>query len=269
LILLAGVGAFVLLLHRGEVGGPLLLGLGMILAASRVRHSILWFAVAGMFVWSLGATANYLISLYFDVGMMKVTGLEEFTVWRLIEGGAPDVREGLLFFQQFLRHGSYTFGRTWLGGLIPLQSQWHPGLFALRTALELSPEEANNFPGGGLRLAIPIQGYACLGWPGVLIFSLTMGVLTGYIVRFARRRITGSAPTEIKALVVMVAWVLIGSLDAPNWHVLTPLIMLLPVIYPVRFPLGSALRDQRATLAAIASNRAKTLVVSTEIEGTT
>ena len=232
-ILLAGFCSVALILHRGDLGGPVLLGIGFILVASKRKRAIPAFLVIGVLVSCVGAMMNYFLALYFDVGLVKIGG-EENTIWNLMAGGVPDVHEGLTFLQSFMIHGQYTIFRTWLGGLVPLQYKWNPGIWALTVAFEMTHEEASNFVSGGLRVAIPIMGFACLDWPGAIIFSFTIGLMTGYIVTFAKRRVLGS-PVEIRATIIAFAFALIASLDSPNWRSLPPLLTLMPLIYPVRF----------------------------------
>jgi hypothetical protein len=234
-VLLGGIAAFLLTLHRGELGGPLIIGVGLILVQSKFRGAIPLFLVVCLLAWSFGSIANYLLAMYFDIRVAKI-GNEPITLWNLVANGAPDVMDNLNLLQRFADTRDYTWARNWLGGLIPNQSQWNPGIWSLAVALEMSREEAINFAGGGLRVAIPIT---FCDWPGVVVFSLLIGLLTGYVVRFAARITEGNVPEEVKALAVLVATAVISNLDAPTWHTLLPLLMLLALLHPVRLRLGA------------------------------
>jgi hypothetical protein len=240
LILLGGAAAFALTLHRGEVGGPLLLGIGLALAASRIRRAPLVFALIGTAAWSVGAILNFVLAFYLNVRVVNIDSLaleqgrREINVGELMAAGAPDVYENLLFFSRFRANPSYTLGRNWIGGLVPLQSEWHPNIWALSVAKELRHQEAANYPSGGIRVALPLTGYSAFDLPGVIFFSFLSGSFTGYVVRFARTSVEESRSPEIKAAAAMIAWTIVGVFGNLTWHSLVPLIVLAPIIHPVR-----------------------------------
>jgi len=229
----------------------MLLGVAILFAASRLRHSIVEFLVVCLLVWSIGAVFNYVLMVYFDVGTMRA-GNSEVTIWTLIAGGAPDINDSMHFLSRFMNHPQYSLGRNIIGGLMPNQYKWNPGLWSLSVAREMTREEVVNFAAGGLRLAIPVTGFASFDWLGVNIISFGIGFATGYIVAFARRHVA-AAPVEVKSVVLIVAWCLIGNLDAPTWHLMTPLLMLAPLIYPMRFRLLSSTSQRSSIIAGAAT----------------
>jgi hypothetical protein len=233
-IFLAGIMAVALTLHRGELGAPLILGIGLVLVASKFKYAIPVFVLFSIVVWCVGALANFFLALYFNISMERI-GNEQMTLWTLIAGGAPDIQDNLALLSRFASSPAYTWGRNWLGGLMPNQSIWNPGIWSLSVAMQLSYEEAINFASGGLRVAVPITGFTFCDWPGAISFPFLIGLITGYVAKFAREHTREETPPEVKAVVVLVAAASIGCLDAPTWHTLLPLIVLMPVIYPVAF----------------------------------
>jgi hypothetical protein len=238
-IFAAGLVALALTLHRGDFGGPFLLGIGFVMAASRLRHPMRAFLLVCVLSWSLGAVANYGMAIFLGLHTEGVaTLIERPTLAGLIASGSPDLGENLEFLRAFLAHGEYTFGRNWVGGLIPLQSYWNPGLWALSVALDISHAEVVNAVSGGLRIAVPLTGFSCLDWPGVLLFSFIIGGLGGYIIGCAKRKVASDAPVAVKAVWVLVASILLDNVGAPTWHTLIPLITLAPLVHPVRIVSG-------------------------------
>lgn len=253
LILLAGTAAVALTLHRGEFGGPLLLGIGLIVAGSRRRSALPLFLVSSIIFWCLGAAANFLTSVYLglNTGSVPVAN-ETVNIWDVIAGGAQDIPENGIFLEKFTTslNPPYTFGRTWIGGLIPNQSKWNPMLWPLSIEREMTYDEVRNAVSGGLRIFLPITGYSAFDWPGALSFSLLVGVLTGYVVRFARDRISDRAPPEINALVALLTFQLSLNCGAPTWHSLLPLLAFLLLTRPFGFSLFQPSAMHNITLLA-------------------
>jgi hypothetical protein len=244
-LVVVGIAAMALYLQRGAVGVPILLGLATI-AAARSRKAVVLFLALSLFVWSFGSVANYLAAAYFDIRTATIK--QEVSVWDLISGGAPDVPENLLVLEKFTANPQYTWGRTWVGGLVPLEAQWNQGIWALSVAHESSHDEAIEMPGGGMRLELPILGYTAFGWLGAMAFPMIIGMLSGYVVQFAKRRIRSDTPPEVAAVVAMTAAMLVQFFTIPLWASLTPLIVIFPLIHPIRLSFGLPKRPTPARI---------------------
>jgi hypothetical protein len=243
-LLLAGVIAIVGCLNRSEIGMPLLAGTGIIVAAKRSRPAFVTYLAMVVLVITLGTLANYFLKVYFALNTGNFDSGEQIS--ELVAVGAPDVSEGLRFFDNFEEHEHYTYGAQFVGGLIPFQfltlkwiplERWNPGLWAQGVLLGTDDQDiVRNSGGGGLRIAVPISGYAAFGWFGAALMSMVAGFLTGYLVRFARMY-AGRGSIEKSAVVIAMYLSLYSLASNPCaiTHQQIPQIMMLAwLIYPVR-----------------------------------
>jgi hypothetical protein len=188
--------------------------------------------------YCVGSAGNFLAASYLDLKIadLRWVAANELTGWDIIAGGAQDLAEEYIFLDRFTAAPDppYNFGFIWLGGLIPLQSRYSASIWSIEVEQEMTYEEASNAVSGGLRLHVPIEGYTFCDWPGVIVFSLLIGILTGYIVRAAARHVHSANPPEINAVFVLATVELVGNLPAASWHSLLPLLSYLPLLFPVR-----------------------------------
>ncbi len=228
LVLLAGLLSMALTLQRGELGGPVLFGLVIITAASRRKSLLCAFVIFSTALYFIGALGNYFV--------FRVMGLPtlQVPIAEIVAAGSADVQESIVFLEEFESHGQYSLGRTIVGGLIPFRYKWSPGIWTVEIEHEMTEEEAGDYPSRGIHIAFPIMEYAAFDWPGVMVLSLLTGLLTGYIVGFAERRVPRSPP-EVAAVVFVVCSALLGivNTNALEWHTLILVLMLVPVFHPV------------------------------------
>lgn len=141
---------------------------------SRLHFAILMFLLISVFVFSA--------FFYYLVGIREYTG--DTDVWQIISAGTPDISDHLDFLTHFDQNPVWTYGRTIYGGLIPGHYAWNPAVYTLTT---VNPgADINDIGSGGLRLPLPVWGYVSFGYPGVVLFSLSTGLLAGFFLKILK-----------------------------------------------------------------------------------
>jgi len=200
-IVLSVIIAFALLLtlNRGAIVAGLLLT-GCCYACLNKRW--FWpFFVFIVFVFPLGSASYYLLGL--------ITGNSTFlqlyntsSVWSIIANGAPDVPDQLNFLNSFNNVGQLTYGKTFLGGLVPSNYIWNPSVYTLYI-INNGQADINSINSGGLRLSVAMWGYTAFGWFGVAILPLLSGLLWGMSTRYIKT-LSYKHGTKVLSLVVIV-----------------------------------------------------------------
>ncbi|WP_189612675.1 hypothetical protein [Pigmentiphaga litoralis] len=170
-----------------------------------------WFILYFLFVIGVnlaGSIFNYVLSL--------LTGLQTFTVSDstygfadLVAAGAPDMVDQLNLLQAFVSHGSpWTFGRTFLGGLVPFSYQWNPSVWTLDQLNDGA--DVTEIVSGGLRLPVSLWGYVSFGWVGVVVVPALSGFVLGCFMRIAKKIILATDdPFVLAVLTVVLSYALI------------------------------------------------------------
>jgi hypothetical protein len=169
-------------LARASTALGIIIFLG-ILAASRPRwfKSYLFFVVI---VFPLGS-AGYLL-LGTALGIESLTSFYSLdSVFDIIASGAPDVSDQLVFLSEFYELNTYTYGRTFVGGLVPGNYMWNPSVWTL-TFNNLGADISETVS-GGLRLSVAMWGYASFGWIGAIVVPLLSGLISGFLVSLLKR----------------------------------------------------------------------------------
>ena len=244
LLILLGVTAIVGCLNRGELGVALIGGFGIIVAAKCSRIAVATYVVLTVIFIAVGTLGNYILNVYFALNIGKFDSQGEIS--ERVAQGAPDVIEGVQFLDNFEETEHFTYGAQFVGGFIPLQSwtvdwiplaRYNPGFWAQGVLLGTQDQEfVRDIGGGGVRIAVPITGYAAFGWFGVVFVSGVFGCLTGYLVRFARNH-AGRGPLEQSAVVIAMYIALAPMVLNPSALALqapVPPLMLAWMVYPVR-----------------------------------
>ena len=238
------MAAIVGCLNRGELGVALIGGVGIVVVAKRGRIAVITYVLLAVLFIAIGTLGNYILNLYFALNTGKF-GSDAMISERVAQG-APDVIEGVQFFDNFEETEHFTYGAQFIGGFIPLQSwtvnwiplaRYNPGFWAQGVLLGTQNQEfVRDVGGGGIRIAVPISGYAAFGWFGVIFISGVFGCLTGYLVRFARN-LAGRGSLEQSAVVIAMYITLAPMVLNPSALTLqapVPSLMLAWMIYPVR-----------------------------------
>lgn len=209
-------------LTRGPIASGILLVAGIVAARKR-RLTVIYIV---------------LIAVAFPIGAIfyKLFGLMHYyraDLWQSIAAGSPDVADQLNFLYHFLPRGEFTFGRTFLGGLIPGHYKWNPAVYSLEVVT--SGTSVNKIASGGLRLPAPLWGYTAFGWLGTIVVPFVSGLIQARFVRFAR--LYGAQQPFVQATVVYLLYMTIGVALA-NYYViaiyaLPPVVVCLCIAYLV------------------------------------
>jgi hypothetical protein len=174
-----------LTLDREMFGLPLLIGIGLI-AVSRGYKTFAAYLAFVIFAVAAASATTYYAARFLDP---EFTGTGEGTVWESIASGAPDIPTTLDFMSAFEIRPNLTYGRTFVGGLIPFHYRWQPGVWSLQVVSSDDNMNINEVISGGLRLPPPVMGYTAFGWPGAILVCLLSGLAVGYGAVFARAHI--------------------------------------------------------------------------------
>ena len=185
LLLAISWAAIAVTLTRGPMGAGFLLAVGLI-AASKGRGTTIGYVLFVLGSYVLGSLA---LGLLLD--NQGLTSLYANGFVNRITSGAPDLPDALNFLGAFLSHPSFTYGRTFIGGLVPYHYRWNPMVWSLQVLTGMDSIE--NIVSGGLRLPVPLMGYTAFGYPGVITVSFFSGLFMGYGTRFAQRYVRGGS----------------------------------------------------------------------------
>ncbi|XBB65418.1 hypothetical protein ABFU82_15005 [Nocardioides sp. WV_118_6] len=179
---LLGVALLLMLLtlQRGPAATGLLLLVGVLLAGRRRPLTLVTTAVA---VYVGGAL--FYVALGW-LGLVESPVASGPGLAASIAASTPDVSDGLGFLQRWHQHGEpLTAGRTFLGGLVPGNFRWNPGVWTV--ALGDDAVRLQQLNTGGLRLASPVWGLVSLGPVGVVLVPLLSGIVAGSLTAQLRR----------------------------------------------------------------------------------
>lgn len=184
LLSLLAIAAIVVTLVRGPAIYGVLIFVGLLAAKNRI--AFLFFIVFVVMIYPLGSASFYLLS--------ALLGLEDLgriypdtNVLQMIASGAPDIPDHLTFLAAFFDRGSFTYGLTFVGGLVPYNFAWNPAFWVLSLVNPGTP--VTEIASGGFRLAVPLWGYASFGWTGVVLIPLISGLIWGNATRYARKHV--------------------------------------------------------------------------------
>jgi hypothetical protein len=248
LLSLSSVLILGLTLQRGPMAMGVLVFLGLLAAGHRNRKWFWVYVVVVLLLYPLGAAFYHIFGYVF--GLDKYMVVQFDTPWDLVTRGAPDVPDQLNLLGAFLDYGSFTYGRTFVGGLLPGSgnSRWNPSIWAL-TLLNggWNRVDLNSLSSGGLRLPAPMWGYTAFGWPGAVAVSFLSGLILGWITAFVKRFV--DEKSILRSIVVMT---LAGTLGAQlaTFYLLSiysvPQILVALVLTYRGKPLEAGLMEQKA-----------------------
>lgn len=191
LLVIGSVALMLLTLQRGPAAASILTFVGLIAAArlGKIRMGLYFLAL--LLIYAGGS------ALYWILGLFGLSNLSQSDggLVKQVAAGAPDISDHLTFMSAWLDNPQTTLGRTFLGGLVPGNFEWNPGVWTLIVS---SPSaDITNISSGGFRLPVPIWGLVSFGtiW-SVLIVCVLHGILVGFISRIARERIEGKGLKE-------------------------------------------------------------------------
>jgi ABC-type multidrug transport system fused ATPase/permease subunit len=189
-----------LCLTRGPAFYGLLVGIGIIVATKEKKY-FKYYIISLFLIYSVGSASYYIIGIF--------SGKESFFIGEtnsgfieIVSRGAPDIFDHLTFLTAFSKHPEYTYGRTFLGGLIPNHYFWNPSVWSLYIINGNS--DVNDVASGGLRLSFPIWGYVSFSWYGVVLLSFIVGFLTGKVIKKIQFLLQNTNNIIIKTIIILL-----------------------------------------------------------------
>jgi hypothetical protein len=178
---------------RGPAFSGLVIGFGIISAyrKSLFKYYLFFLPV----IYGVGS------SFFYILGITSFGSGTDVNIFEIMIQGAPDVFEHLFFLTAFSEHPHYTYGRTFVGGLIPNDYYWNPGVWSLHIIDGGNIQDAVS---GGLRLPVPIWGYASFSWIGVVFVSFLSGFLTGIFVKKTKIILCKTDNIIIKTIIIIL-----------------------------------------------------------------
>jgi ABC-type multidrug transport system fused ATPase/permease subunit len=188
IMILCGMLLVFVSLSRSETVTGLLLIISIIVAMQKSKKIFLFYIVFVVLFFSLGSSFWVIASYYFPNSGFS-SFIEGQTAADAIASGAPDILDQLTFLSAFVRnHVDYTYGLTFLGGLIPFNFKWNTSVWTLMVLNDTN--DISEIASGGLRLPVSIWGYVCFGWAGVAVVPFFSAFFTGYIIKKIKNIVT-------------------------------------------------------------------------------
>ena len=154
------------------------------LFSTRKRIYLFGFIFSYIMVFSIGSAIYFLAGLVFGTSVFGAVNAGSADIWTIIAAGSPDIPDQLTLLTAFENHGEYTFGRTFVGGLVPGQYYWNPSAWSLYISNDSN--DISGIASGGFRVPVAMWGYFSFGWPGVVIISTISGVILGASTRYIK-----------------------------------------------------------------------------------
>ena len=196
----SSVLTLLLALNRGPTAEGVLLFLGVL--ALRKKGWFAPFFVLVVLIYPFGSSVYHLFGSFLNLANFQRFEIDR-GLWAVISSGSPDISDQLRFLSAFLEDGTFTFGKTFVGGLVPGNYSWNPHVWTLTTLNRTS--DVNSIVSGGLRLPVAMWGYVSFGWLGVLFVPLFSGFIWGAGTRFARAYTNPALPLQSMLVLVFYA----------------------------------------------------------------
>lgn len=164
----------VLTLLRGPTGLSILVGLFAIVFYRYTKYSYVFLFL-------------YFLIYSFGSALIWMLGLATGNVDSLLAGvmaGVPDLSDQLSFLDAFEMKSDYTYGLTFLGGLVPGGFKWNPAVYTLSIINDTN--DISEIASGGFRLLSPLWGYVSFGFIGVIFVPFLSGLITAMQVNFIK-----------------------------------------------------------------------------------
>lgn len=182
-ILLIGIGIVMIFItmSRGEAISGLLIASSIIVSLKSNRKYFVLYILFLIVVFSLGSSLWTILSIFFPNSGFAV-GFESLSPFEAIAAGAPDISDQLGLLTSFVNnHIDFTYGLTFLGGLIPFNFKWNPSVWSI--AVLNQNDDISEIASGGLRASVSLWGYFSFGWLGVALVPFISAFFTGYILK--------------------------------------------------------------------------------------
>jgi hypothetical protein len=181
MLIIAGITLVAISLSRSEAVTGVLIIFSIVVSLKKRKALFVWYIVFLVMIYSLGSSFWILANYYFPKSGFT-QDLNNVSIAASIASGAPDIPDQLGFFDAFLRnHVDYTYGLTFVGGLVPFNFAWNPSVWTLAVLNETN--DVSEIASGGLRLPVSIWGYINFGWIGAGLIPFFSAFFTGYMTR--------------------------------------------------------------------------------------
>lgn len=181
IMILCGMLLIFASLARSETITGLLLVASIMISMRKGRVAFSFYLVFLVIFFSVGSSFWVVLAYYFPNSGFSIF-TEELTVAESIAAGAPDILDQLRFLNAFItNHVDYTYGLTFLGGLIPFNFKYNTSAWTLYVLNDTN--DISEIASGGLRLPVTMWGYVCFGWFGVALLPFISAFFTGYITK--------------------------------------------------------------------------------------
>ncbi|MFC4142198.1 O-antigen polymerase [Pedobacter mendelii] len=181
LLIVIGVILIAVSLSRSEAVTGLILIFSIIIALKKSKKVFIYYLLSLIFVYSLGSSFWIIASVYFPKAGY-VHEIDNLSIGYAIASGAPDIPDQLSFLEAFnSNHIDFTYGLTFVGGLIPFNFKWNPSVWTLLVVNDT--DDISEIASGGLRLPVSLWGYVSFGWLGVIVVPFFSAFLIGYITK--------------------------------------------------------------------------------------
>lgn len=167
--------------------GPLATGILMLLVVFLVRNNHTISAIVFAILSYVAGGLYY--SLMRSLGLLtSTTSAANNSLFQTIATTVPDAADAADFLERWLSQGSpLTNGLTFLGGLVPGNYRWNPGVWSITLGdLDYDIQSAST---GGLRLPVQIWGEVSFGTVGIIFLPTLVGFVIGRLIRDFRNRV--------------------------------------------------------------------------------
>lgn len=186
-------------LTRGPAFSGLLMGGGIIIA---YKNKFFTSYITLLFlIYSVGSSMFYLVGILTGAEHFMITD-QDSSIYQVMSDGSPDVKDQLQLLTAFHNNSQYTYGRTFLGGLIPNNYIWNPSVWTLSVVNDTT--DISDIRSGGFRLPLPMWGYVSFSWLGVILLSLINGILSSFFIRKTKQLLAEKNNVLIQAIIILV-----------------------------------------------------------------
>jgi hypothetical protein len=193
ILILLSLTVMIFCVARGPAFSGFVVGIGIISAYRKFLFK--YYLLSLLFIYGIGSSFFYILGITgYRIG-------SEEDIFKIMVRGAPDVFDHLVFLTAFSEHPEYTYGRTFVGGLMLNDYYWNPAVWSLRV---INNENITDIMSGGLRLPVAIWGYASFSWIGVVFISLMSGLLTGIFVKKTKRILHRTDNIILKSITIIL-----------------------------------------------------------------
>jgi hypothetical protein len=185
-LVVTGFLLLIVSLQRTQMAQSILIALSIYFAFNAKKYKFYAYLLVVIAIYILGSLFYYISAkLFLNSSFDSI--LVGDNIWDAIAIGAPDIPDHLRFLNSYMHSDfGFTYGLTFIGGLVPFQFKWNPSIWSL-FVLNGGDDDFLSIISGGLRLPVTIWGYVSFGWVGVVLLPFFSGLFSGYITRVIKK----------------------------------------------------------------------------------